>query len=60
MLSIRNNLSAAAHNYGCLQVLVNNVLTWQSVIANNAQKTAKAIYNLQVHDVIKKTSCNCN
>ena len=32
------------NNYACLQVLVNNALTWQSscVIANNARKTAKA------------------
>ena len=31
------------NNYACLQVLVNNMLTWQSscVIANNAQKTQK-------------------
>ena len=31
------------NSYACLQVLVNNALTWQSscVIANNAQKTAK-------------------
>ena len=33
------------NNYACLQVLVNNTLTWQTscVIANNAPKTAKAI-----------------
>ena len=51
MLSIHNNLSAGAqnitgtkyrrlrNNYACLQVLVNNTLTWQSscLIANNAQ-----------------------
>ena len=46
MLSIHNNLSAGArNNYACLQVHVNNTLTWQSscVIANNAQQTAKAI-----------------
>ena len=54
MLSIHINLSAGAqnftgaclrNNYACLQALVNNALTWQSscVIANNAQKTAKAI-----------------
>ena len=32
------------NNYACLQVLVNNPLTWQSgcVIANNARKTVKA------------------
>ena len=46
MLSIHNNLSAGAqnvtgtyvaNNYACLQVLVNNMLKWQSscVIANN-------------------------
>ena len=45
------------NNYPCLQGLVNNMLTWQSscVLANNAQKTAKAIYNLEVYNVIKYT-----
>ena len=35
------------NNYACLQALVNNALTWQSscVIAINARKTAKSIYN---------------
>ena len=34
------------NNYACLQMLVNNALTRQNscVIANNARKTAKAIY----------------
>ena len=38
-------LQGLRNNYACLQALVNNALTWQSscVIANNAQKTAKAI-----------------
>ena len=69
MLSIHNNLSAGAqnvtgayiiNNYACLQVLDNNVLTWQSscVIAINAQKQQKLFvqgHNLQGHDVIKYT-----
>ena len=51
------------NNYACLQVLVNNALTWQSscVIANNARKTAKNICPsiiLKVHDVIKYTCEN--
>ena len=57
-----NNLSAGTkcyrrlrNNYACLQVLVNNTLTWQSscVIANNARKQQKLFvqgYNLEVHD----------
>ena len=41
------------NNYACLQVLVNNALTWQGscVIANNARKTARLFvqdYNLEV------------
>ena len=48
------------NNYACLQVLVNNKLTWQSscVIANNARKQQKLFvrgYNLEVYDVIKYT-----
>ena len=66
MLSIHNNLSAGAQNITGAYIiimfvyrqLVNNMLTWQSscVIANNTQKTAKAIcpgYNLEVHNVVK-------
>ena len=38
-------LQALSNNYACLQVHVNNTLTWQSscVIANNARKTANTI-----------------
>ena len=49
-------------DYACLQLDVNNALTWQSscVIANNAPKTAAKLfvqgYNLKVHDVIKYMS----
>ena len=68
MLSIHNNnLSAGTqhvtgayvkNNYACLQVLVNDALTWQSscVIANIARKQQKLFvqgYNLEVHDVKK-------
>ena len=62
MLSIQNNLSAGTQNvtgayvirnYACLQVLINNMLTWESscMIANNAkqQKLFVQGYNLEVH-----------
>ena len=61
MLSIQQSFNRRLrNNYACLQALVNNVLTWQSicVIANNAQKTQKLFvqgYNLEVHEVIKYT-----
>ena len=60
MLSIHNNdLSAGRHtkcyrrlrnNYACLQVLVNNALTWQSscVIVEKQQKLFVQGYNLDV------------
>ena len=46
------------NNYACLQVLINNMLTWQSscVIANSTQKQQKLFvqgYNLEIYDVIK-------
>ena len=65
MLSIHNNLSAGTQNVTGAYVIIMLVyrhmcmltaFTWQSscVIANNAQKTAKAICpRLEVQDVIK-------
>ena len=74
MLSIHSNLSADAQNITGAYViimLVNNALTCQSscVIANNAQKTAKAMKKhratkcyrrLRNNDVIKYKMCHCN
>ena len=62
MLSIHNNLSAGTQNViGALTTRLHDKAAVRYV-ANNARKTQKLFvqgYNLEVHDVIKYTSCHC-